>query len=120
MSDPALTLRYAEEPATGLPRLEDPSGRLSPEDAQALRGALARHFERLASGPDDQLFTLDAAVSPDLPRHFRVTVQQRGKRCPTLLLEAIEPTLAESLQDRPKPAGRWQSQLLAELADLLA
>ena len=42
-----LTLRYAEDPATGVPHLEDPSGRLDAADLDALEREVGRHFESL-------------------------------------------------------------------------
>src|SRR5437868_5708129 len=87
-----LTLRYEEDPATGLPRLDDPSGSLSAADLAALRREIDRKFERLASGRDGQWLALDGVAGPHLPQYFRVTVTERAKRCPTLLLEAAEPT----------------------------
>jgi hypothetical protein len=125
----ALTLRYGEDPVTGLPRLEDPGAALSAADRDALEGVLSRQFERLASGPDGQLLTLDGEVGPSVPRQFRITVTEREKRCPTLLLEAVEPPheangppAAEQTVESPSPAapGRWQAEFLAELAELLA
>ena len=65
-------------------------------------------LEGLAGGPDGRLVTLGDG------RRFRVTVLDRGKRCPTLLLEETEED-AEAA-----PPGRWQTQFLAEAADLLA
>jgi hypothetical protein len=125
----SLTLRYAEDPATGVPHLEDPGGCLDAADLDALGREIDRHFERLARGEDGRLFTPDLPAGPGLPRHFRVTVADRHRRCPTLVLEAVappgpaeaEPVAAPS---RPEPvaaaAGRWQGQFLAELAELLA
>src|SRR5436305_1578895 len=39
-----LTLRYGEDRTTGLPRLDDPSGQLSPTDLRALHRKDARTF----------------------------------------------------------------------------
>jgi hypothetical protein len=62
------------------------------------------------------------------PRHFRITVQDRHRRSPTLVLEAVE--AAEVLAEQgPSGAasvpassagspGRWQVQFLAEVAEL--
>ena len=55
----SLILRYAEDPATGLPCLEDLSGRLSRAELEALGRAVEGDFERLAGGADGQLFDLD-------------------------------------------------------------
>src|SRR5438477_11694427 len=87
----SLTLRYGEDPATGLPRLQDPGGRLALADLEALGREVGRHFERLAHGPDGQLLSVDGTAGPHLPRHFRVNVTDRDRRCPTLLLEAVPP-----------------------------
>jgi hypothetical protein len=124
----SLTLRYREDTATGLPRLEDPSGSLSAADLDALRRAIERQFDRLAGGPDGQLVALNGPAGAP-PRHFRVRVLERGKRCPTLMLEAAAPPLeAEDAtvpeEGRPEavPAApvRWQGQFVAETAELLA
>ncbi len=112
----SMTLRYGEDSATGLPRLEDPSGVLRPADLAVLGDEIGRQFERLAGGPDEQLLALDDLSRPELPRHFRVTVREREKRCPTLLLESVPAPEA----DAPFPRGRWQGQFLAEVAELLA
>jgi len=45
----SLILLYAEDPATGLPRLEDPSGQLSANQLDELARAVERQFERLAA-----------------------------------------------------------------------
>src|SRR5262245_6525963 len=125
-----VTLRYGEDPATGLPRLEDPSGVLSDADLAALQPEIDRQFERLASGPDGQVLALNGATRPGLPSHFRVTVTQREKRCPTLLLEALDAPSANAdsaAAPTPEPSAgpdappvRWQAQFLAEVAELLA
>src|SRR5436309_6242117 len=124
----SLILRYAEDPATGLPCLEDLSGRLSRAELEALGRAVEGDFERLAGGADGQLFDLDGAIGPNLPRHFRVTVADRDRRCPTLLLEAVAPpepevkTPADAAAEEPLSAapGRWQFAFLAEIAERLA
>jgi hypothetical protein len=95
-----------------------------------IRLAVDRQFARLAGGPDGQLLTLNGAARPGLPCHFRVTVTEREKRCPALLLEAVEPPPAvgdptTATEDLPPEslttlAGRWQAQFLAEVAELLA
>src|SRR5207244_925280 len=92
----SLILRYVEDPATGLPRLEDPSGRLSGVELDALGRAVEGDFERLASGVDGQFLDIDGATVGHLPRQFRVTVADRDRRCPTLLLEAVPPSEFES------------------------
>ncbi len=124
----SLILRYAEDPATGLPCLEDPSGRLSSAELDALGRAVEEHFERLTSGADGQLLDLGGAVGPNLPRYFRVTLADRDRRCPTLLLEAVAPpepgvrTAANAAAEEPLSAapGRWQLAFLAEIAERLA
>jgi hypothetical protein len=123
------TLRYGEDPVTGLPRLTDPTGSLNPADLDALQRAIDQHFERLASGPETQLFTLPGVAGPDGPRHYRVTVTEREKRCPTLLLVAVPPPPEEAPAPAPDDAppeplsplsGRWQGHFLAEVAEALA
>jgi hypothetical protein len=118
-----LNLRYCEDEQTGLPRLEDPSGNLSAADLEAVRREIDRQFERLARGPDGQILELNGAAGAGLPNRFRVTVTARGRRCPALLLEAVEPpeTLPVDAPDELPPAGgRWQPQFLAEAAEWLA
>jgi hypothetical protein len=118
-------LRYCEDEQTGLPRLEDPSGTLSVDDLEAVRREMDRQFERLAGGPDGQILELNGSTGPGPFSRFRVTVADRGKRCPVLLLEAVEPPEARSqdASDEPTSApapGRWQAQFLAEVAEWLA
>ncbi|HYT90076.1 MAG TPA: hypothetical protein VEL76_15320, partial [Gemmataceae bacterium] len=125
---PSLTLRYSEDPVTGLPRLEGQGGSLSSDALESLQRELGRRFEYLASGPDGQLVALDGLTDEDGPCHFRVTVTERDKRCPTLLLEAVPPP--EQQEDIcseetpggacPTPRHHWQRRFLAGLADLLA
>jgi len=125
-----LTLRYGEDPTTGLPRLEDPSGRLGPADLDALGQEIGRHYERLIGGPDGQLFALNGSGPPHPPRHYRVTVRDRSRRTPTLVLEAVEVVETDGGQGTPEappaeaaspaPPGRWQVEFLAEVAELAA
>src|SRR5262245_19436504 len=68
-----LMLLYAEDPSTGLPRLESPEANLSSTDLDVLRREIEPSFERLANGPDGQLLTLDGLDHPSLPQHYRVT-----------------------------------------------
>jgi hypothetical protein len=118
-------------PAAGLPRLEDPGGSLSAADLEVLRREIDRQFERLVGGGEDrQRLALNGSASPDLPQHFWVTVTERDKRCPTLLLEPGEPPAetdgaaaptGEALPEpSPGPEGRWQSRFLAEMAERMA
>ena len=113
-----LTLTYREDPRTGLPRLEDPGGGLPADVLAALGRELGRRYERLAHGPDRQYLTLDAPAGAGVPRCFRVTVTERAKRCPTLLLEAAEPPAPAPPHEAPPE--RWQAQFLAEAAEWLA
>jgi len=125
-----LTLRYCEDSATGLPRLEDPGGSLAPADLETLGREIDRHYERLIGSPDGQFFTLNGSDDPHLPRHFRVTVQDRNRRSPTLVLEAVETAELSTQENTPEAApaqapspgspGRWQVQFLAEVAELAA
>lgn len=123
----SLTLRYGEDPATGLPRLDDAGVALPAATLEVLRRAIDRQFERLVRGPDGQVLALDGEGGPDLPGQFRVTVAERDRRCPTLLLEAVEAPPAvesraapqEAAAPEPQP-GRWQAQFLAEVAELVA
>jgi hypothetical protein len=110
-----LTLRYREDPATGLPWLDAPDDVLSAAELEAVRRAVARQFERLAVGPDGQFLDLDGEDGPGLPLRFRVTVSEREKRFPTLTLEANEPA-----PSGPPGAGRWQAGFVAAAADMLA
>jgi hypothetical protein len=118
-------LRYCDDEQTGLPRLEDPSAILSAADLEAVRREIDRQFERLAGGPDGQILELNGSTGPGPFSRFRVTVADRGKRCPVLLLEAVEPSEARLLGASDEPAsapapGRWQAQFLAEVAEWLA
>jgi len=119
-----LTLRYAEDPSTGLPRLEDPGGRLSSDELQALGRALDRHFGRLGGEGIDGRFLELGAVGSHLPHRFRVTVVDRERRCPTLLLEAVPPSEWKEAAVAEEPLsdvlGRWQLRFLGEVAELLA
>src|SRR5207249_1960270 len=86
--------------------------------------AVKSQLERLAQGRDGQLITFEDLPGSVFPRQFRVTGQERGKRCPTLLLEAVQPLPpadATSGSRMAKPAesasvfpNRWQGQFLAE------
>jgi len=124
-----LTLSFREDPATGLPQLHDPSGRLSAVVRADLARAVQGQFERLAQGPDGQLITFEDLPGSVFPRQFRVTVQERGKRCPTLLLEAVEPLppadvpsgsrMAQPAESAAVVPNRWQGQFLAEVAEFL-
>jgi hypothetical protein len=117
-------LRYCEDEQTGLPRLEDPSGTLSADDLEAVRREIDRQLERLAAGPDEQILELNGSPGHGPSSRFRVTVAERGKRCPVLLLEPIESPEALPLDAADEPAlmppGRWQAQFLAEVAEWLA
>ena len=121
-----LTLRYAEDPTTGLPRLDSPEGHLSAADLDVLCREIERSYERLASGPDGQLLTLDSLDDSRLPQHYRVNVTERGKRCPTLQLEAADPVESDNvLPDEDEPSSeplpeRWQGRFLTEVAEWLS
>ena len=115
----SLTLHYGADPATGLPRLEDPGGRLAGADLALLGREVARSFERLVGGIDGDLLTLDGPVPPHLPRRFRVHVTDRQQRCPTLLLEAVDHA-EPAAESAPAAPGRWQAEFLGEVAELLA
>jgi len=134
-----LTLRYSEDPTTGLPRLEDPNGNVGPADLEVLQREIDRHYERLIGSPDGQVLALNGNSPLQLPRHYRVTVQDRDRRSPTLLLESVEvvqpnegtsspeesplaETSAVEVPEPPAPAspGRWQVEFLAEVAELVA
>src|SRR5262249_37130108 len=122
---PSLVLRYSEDPATGLPRLEDESGRLSAAELAALGSAIDRHFEQLARGPDCQRVTLTGPEGTRLPHHFRVHVTERAKRCPTLLLEAVgtpDDAVAKAPHRAPvrNSSERWECQFLFQLGEMLA
>jgi len=124
-----LTFSFSEDPATGLPRLQDPSGSLSAAALADLGRAVQGRFERLAHGPDGKLITFEDLPASVAPRQFRVTVKEREKRCPTLLLEAVEPLLpaddlsAPGMAEPVEPASflpnHWQGQFLAEVAESL-
>jgi hypothetical protein len=118
-----VTLRYGEDEQTGLPRLEDPSGTLCADELEAIRREIDRQFERLAAGPDEQTLELNGSAGHGSSSRFRVTVSERGRRCPVLLLEAIESPDAIPLDipDEPTsvPPGRWQAQFLANVAEWL-
>jgi len=106
----SLTLRYGEDPTTGLPRLEDPGGRLGPADLAGLQREISRHYERLIGGPDGQVFALNGAGSPHPPLHFWVTVEDRSRRAPTLVLEGVEVVQTNEGQGPPEapPPARAQ------------
>ena len=59
-----LTLSYREDPKTGLPRLEDPSGALSADALADLGREVGRHLEHLVGGPDDALPALGPPLGP--------------------------------------------------------
>lgn len=113
-----LTLRYGEDRQTGLPRLDDPSGQLSPTELAALRGEIDRHLDRLSNARDGQLVTFNGPAVGG-PRRFRVTVRERQKRCPTLLFEAVDPKTVPARQASRKVA-RWEHRFLLEVAALAA
>src|ERR1041385_6511539 len=124
-----LTLQYREDPSTGLPRLDDPEGKLLATELDIVCRELEHQFERLASGCDN-LLDLNGQSGPNLPQRFLVTVTDRSRRCPTLLLEAAptenneEAEQAgndETTEDDSSPArGCWQRLFVAEVADLAA
>jgi hypothetical protein len=70
---------------------------------------------------------LNSATGLQLPQHFRVSITEGEKRCPTLLLEAVEapPEVTdagtrarEALPDLPLiPEARWQNQFLVAAAE---
>src|SRR5690606_11069268 len=97
---------------------------LSAQDLDLLAREIDRHFERLASGPDGQVLELNGSIPSGLPRRFLVTVAERDRRCPTLVLEAVSPPPSEAGGDEAgeppsdlalSGPGRWQGQFLGEL-----
>lgn len=86
-----LRLLFKENPATGLPQLEDPGNQLTAEERPLVTQEVQRHFERLILASDGQVFTLDGLTVSRLPQRFRITrVPGANKRFPTLILEAVD------------------------------
>jgi hypothetical protein len=108
-----MTLRYEQDPDTGLPRLIAPASALTEGERRAVEGKLSRCYLRLLEA-EGRSVVIRINTGPT---RFRVSVQRgRNSRCPTLILQEL-PSVPPK-ECRPTAQG-WVAGLQREWEDLV-
>lgn len=123
---PKHWLIFQKDDETGLPRLRDLESRAGAIALQKWEEALMHDYEKLVEDDTEKEYEFEAAPAElSLPKRYRVTVQRaRGKRCPELLFEPVEPAPAVPpavlgcLANEAGPPAAWQRGFVAELEDI--